>query len=184
MKNVHVAFEAWEEGSLEDDRRGQKLLGYQEIGYHMIFDIKMDRRFTRKARYVSGGHTTDPPSSITYSRLVSRDSIRIAFTLASLNDVDIRAADMGNAYLNAKCWEKIWTVAKTEFRIEKGKVMLVVCALYGLNSSGAAWRQMLGQTLRDIGYISSKADVTQLIPHTPSLILALCPEIVSELHLP
>ena len=29
MKNVRVAFEAWEEGSLEDARRGQTLVGYQ-----------------------------------------------------------------------------------------------------------------------------------------------------------
>ena len=35
--------------------------------------------------------------------------------------------------------------------------MLVVHALYGLNSFGAAWRQILSQTLRDIGYVSSKA---------------------------
>ena len=82
---------------------GQKLVGYQEICCHMIFDIKMDRRFTRKACYVSGGHTTYPPSSITYSSVVSRDSIRTTFTLAALNDVDIRAADIGYAYLDAKC---------------------------------------------------------------------------------
>ena len=42
MKNVCVDFEAWEEGSLEDARRAQKLLGYQEICCHVIFDIKMD----------------------------------------------------------------------------------------------------------------------------------------------
>ena len=36
--------------------------------------------------------------------------------------------------------------------------MLVVCALYGLKSSGAAWRKNLAQTLRDLGYVSSKAD--------------------------
>ena len=117
----------------------------------MIFDIKMNGRFTRKARYVANGHTTDPPYSITYSRVVSRDSIRIAFNLADLNGVEIRAADIGNAYLNAKCQENIWTVAWTEFGSEKGKVMLLVCALYGLKSSGAAWRQMLDQTLRYIG---------------------------------
>ena len=45
-ENVCVAFEAWEEGSLDDSRRGQKLVGYQEIHCHMIFDIKMDRQFT------------------------------------------------------------------------------------------------------------------------------------------
>ena len=77
----------------------------------MIFDINMDGQFLRKARYVAGGHTNDPPSSITYSSVVSRDSVRIAFTLASLNDVEIRAADIGNTYLNAKCREKIWEVA-------------------------------------------------------------------------
>jgi hypothetical protein len=33
--------------------------GYTEITCHMIFDIKMD--FTRKARFVAGGHLTDPP---------------------------------------------------------------------------------------------------------------------------
>ena len=143
MKNVRVDFEAWEERSLDDARRGQKLVVYQGIHCHMIFDINMDGRFTRKARYVSNGHTTDPPSSITYSRILSRDSARIEFTLADLKNVDIRAADIGNAYLNAMCQETIWTVAGTEFGSEKRRIMLVFRALYGLKSSGAAWRQML-----------------------------------------
>ena len=69
----------------------------------MIFDINMDGRFIRKALYVSGSHTTDPPSSITYSSFVSRDSFRIVFTLAALTGVEIRAADIDNVYLNAKC---------------------------------------------------------------------------------
>ena len=58
----------------------------------------MDRQFTRKAPYVVSSHTTDPPSSITYSSVVSRDSVRIVFTLASLNDVEIRTADIGYAH--------------------------------------------------------------------------------------
>ena len=132
MKNFRVAFEAWEEGSFEDARRGQNLFGYQEICCHIIFNMNMDEQFTRKARYVAGGHNTDPPSSITYSSIVSIYSIRITFTLAALNDVDIRAADIRNEYLNAKYQEKIWKVAGTEFFSEKGKVMLVVRALYGL----------------------------------------------------
>ena len=36
--------------------------------------------------------------------------------------------------------------------------MLVVSAIYGLKSSGVAWRQTLDQTLRDLGYVYSKAD--------------------------
>ena len=102
MKNVCVAFEALEERSLEEARRGQKLVGYQEIRCHMIFDIKRDVRFIYKARYFAVGHTTDPPSCITYSTVMSRDSTRIAFTLAAFNGVDIRTARIGNSYLNAK----------------------------------------------------------------------------------
>ena len=104
----------------------------------MIFDIKMYGRFTRKARYVAGGHATDPLSSIIYSSVVSRDSVRISFTLAALNDVEVIVAEIGNAYLNTKCREKIWTVAGADFGTEKGKVVLLVRALYGLKSSGAA----------------------------------------------
>jgi len=63
---------------------------------HMIFDVKMD--FTRKAHYVAGGHVTDPPASLTYSSVVSRDSVRIAFLLAALNGVNLLATDIGNAY--------------------------------------------------------------------------------------
>jgi hypothetical protein len=31
------------------------MIGFQEIGCHIVFDIKMD--FTRKARFCAGGHT-------------------------------------------------------------------------------------------------------------------------------
>ena len=42
----------------------------QEIGFHLIFYVKMD--FTWKARFVSGGHTTEAQSLITHSSVVSR----------------------------------------------------------------------------------------------------------------
>lgn len=132
--------------------------GIQEIKCHMIFYVKMDGNFTRKARLVAGGHVTETPASITYSSVVSRDSVRTAFMLAALNDLDVFAADVGNAYLNAPCREKIWTVAGLEFGSDTGKVMLVVRALYGLKSSGAACAAMLSQTLTELGYSSSRAD--------------------------
>ena len=157
MKNVRPAFTA-SDTPLSEARTGKKLVGYQEIGCHMIFDIKMDGKFTRKARFVAGGHTTDPPSSTTYSSVVSRDSVRIAFLLAALNDLDIWTADIGNAYLNAPCREKIWTLAGSEFGSEKGLVMIVTRALYGLKTSGASWRAMFSQSLRDLGFVPTKSD--------------------------
>ena len=88
---------------MEDARRGQKLVGYQEICCHMIFDINMDGQFTRKACYVAVGHTTDPPTSITYYSVVSIYIVRVVFTLASLNNIYIRASDIGYEYLNVNC---------------------------------------------------------------------------------
>jgi hypothetical protein len=95
---------------------------------------------------------------MTYSSVVSRDSIRLAFLIAALNDIEICAADVGNAYLNAPCKEKIWTVAGLEFGSEAGSTMFIVRALYGLKSSGASWASMLSDSLRGLGYTPSEAD--------------------------
>ena len=50
-----------------------ELRSFQEIGCHCIFDIKMD--FTHKCRFVAGSHTTEAPALLTYSSVVSRDSV-------------------------------------------------------------------------------------------------------------
>jgi len=41
----------------------------------------------------------DPPMTLTYSSVISRDSVLIAFLLAALNDINILSCDIGNAYL-------------------------------------------------------------------------------------
>jgi hypothetical protein len=56
MTKVKVAFSRWDGDTLEEARGCKLLVGYQEIRCHMVFDIKMDGNFTRKARLVAGGH--------------------------------------------------------------------------------------------------------------------------------
>jgi hypothetical protein len=114
--------------------------------------------FTCKARFVAGGHTTDTPASINYSSVVSRDSVRLAFLIAGLNDLDVLVGDVTNAYLNALCREKIWFEGGAETGEDRGKVLVVTRALYGLKSSGAAWRADLAATLRDLKFTSTQAD--------------------------
>eukprot|EP00957_Ditylum_brightwellii_P024639 1861864-Ditylum_brightwellii.AAC.1 len=82
---------------------------------------------------------TEPPSSLTYLSVVSRETVRIALTIAALYDLDIMAADIGNAYLNAPCREKVYFTTGTEFSAKKGQYVVVIWALYGLKTSGAAW---------------------------------------------
>lgn len=150
MNNVRIAFEFLEEGTNPPP-------GYKKIPIHWVFDIKMD--FTRKARLVAGGHLTQVPQHETYSTVVSRDSIRIALLMAALNDLEVVMSDVGNAYLNAKPGEKVYTVAGKEFGDElDGRIAVVVRALYGLKSSGAAWRAHFAESLRQLGFTSSLAD--------------------------
>ena len=59
MGNVRPAFQV-HEGTNAD-----LPIGYQQIKCHMIFDVKMGRKFRRKARLVGGGHMTEATSSIT-----------------------------------------------------------------------------------------------------------------------
>jgi hypothetical protein len=114
--------------------------------------------FIRKARFVARGHRTDIPGSITYSSVVSHDSVRLAFLIAGLNDLDVLAGDVTNVYLNASCREKIWFEGGVETGEDRGKVLIVTRALYGLKSSGSAWRADLAATLRDMNFTSSRAD--------------------------
>ena len=144
MSKVSVAWKEHEgTGTPQDAREGRvaDMIGFQEIKCHMIFDVKMD--FTRKARFVAGGHMTEAPGSITYSSVVNRDSVHLGFLIAGLNDLDILAGDITNAYLYAPCREKIWFEGQTECGAQKGKILIVIRALYGLKSSGASFSRIL-----------------------------------------
>jgi hypothetical protein len=149
VKNNAIAFEFLEP-------QATLPLGYKKITLHMVFDVKMD--FTRKAWLVAGGHLTDPPASITYSSVVSRDSVRIMLLIAALNDLQVLAADIGNAYLNAPNRERFYAIAGKEFGSRAGERVVIVRALYGLKSAGAAWRAHLASSLTTLGYKSCLAD--------------------------
>jgi hypothetical protein len=107
---------------------------------------------------VAGGHTTETPASLTYASVVSRDSIRIALTMAALNDLEVKVGDIQNAYLTAPCTEKIATVCGIEFGENQGQTAILVRALYGLKSSGAAFRNHLASCMKMLGYTSCLAD--------------------------
>ena len=65
---------------------------------------------------------------------------------------------MENAYLNAKCCEKIWFEGSLKCGEDIGKICIVIRALYGLKCVGASLHSELTQVLRDLRYMSTKAD--------------------------
>src|SRR5687767_9156074 len=80
--------------------------------------------------------------SANYSSIVSRDSMHNTFLAASHHQVDFIAYDISNTYLIAPCRENIWFEAGKEFGENKGKVILIKRALYGLKTLGASWQKM------------------------------------------
>ena len=150
MNNVKVAFHI-----LDDDRPIP--VGYQYMDCHLVFDIKFDG-FTFKSRMVAGGHMVDTPSFLTYASVVSRDTVRIALLIAALHDLDVKSADVQNAYLTAPTTEKVWTKCGPEFGPDAGKRALIVRALYGLKGSGASYRNHISKCMTHLGYEPCKAD--------------------------
>ena len=108
MVKVRSALEIWKTDE-------EKLTCYQKIRCYMIFDMKLGENFRRKDHYVVGGHTTETLASLTYSSVLARDLVRIAFLLAALNGLDIKVCDIQNACLTEDCREKIYTIAVPEF---------------------------------------------------------------------
>jgi hypothetical protein len=69
------------------------------------------------------------------------------------------SCDLQNAYLNALCHEMIWFEVGLECGKDKGKLLIVIRALYCLKSAGAFWRSLLAELLVNIGLQSRKADL-------------------------
>ena len=84
--------------------------------------------------------------------------VRLCFLIAALNDLDLLAADIGNAYLNVDTREKVHTTCGPEFGQQQGCIAIIRKALYGLKSSGAAWRAHLASTLHGMEFKASLAD--------------------------
>jgi hypothetical protein len=144
MHNVGIALQVQEEG------KGAPV-GWSKVTGHIVFDVKMD--FMRKARWVLDGHKTPNPIGSTYAGVVSHESVYISLTYAALNDLDVMAADIRNAYLQAPSSQKDYIVCGPEFGLEnKGKTALVTRALYGGKSAGKDFRNHLWSCMQHLNF--------------------------------
>ena len=91
---------------------------------------------------MDNGSKTEAPVALTYSIVVSRDSVQIEILISELNELGVMAHEIGNSYLNEPCKEKIWFKAGSECTEHQGKFIILVRALYGIKMSGASWWSM------------------------------------------
>ena len=107
---------------------------------------------------VAGGHMTTDPAAVTYAIVFSRETVCIALILTALNDLGVKCVDGLNAYITAPVKQKIWTYLGPEHGDDEGKKAIIVRALYGLKSSGAAFRAHLFEFMATLGYKKFLAD--------------------------
>ena len=50
----------------------------------------------------------------------------MALTIAALNDLEVKAGDVLNAYITAPITKKVWTTLGPEFGVDEGKVAVIV----------------------------------------------------------
>ena len=150
MSEVQKAFDIIPDGTTVPVR-------YQKIPCHMVFDVKMED-FKREAQLIAGDHKTKAPATITYASVVSRETVRIALMLVALNDLKVKVGDVLDAYITAPVKEKVWTVLGPEIGQDAGRSAIIVHAMYGLKSAGAAYCAHLASFMCQMGYMSCKAD--------------------------
>ena len=93
METVKIALQIISEGKKPPH-------GFQYVDCHKVFDIETVD-FRRKACLVAQGHMTHTPDTITYSSLVTRETVCIAITMVVLYDLEFKAVDVLNNYVMA-----------------------------------------------------------------------------------
>ena len=110
-------------------------------------------------RWVLDGHKTPDPIGSTFAGVVSRESVQIAFTYAALNDLQVFAANIRNAYLQVPSSQKGYVACGPEFGIENiGKVALIHRALYGGKIVGRDFRNHLRSCMHHLSFRSCPAN--------------------------
>ena len=116
----------------------------------MVYAIKHDGR--HKARLVANGNFMGPITKANYSGVVLLQSIRLIAFISKLNELELWAADISNAYLMFYMDEKVCIIAGPEFSSLEGHLLIIVRALYGLKFSGVCWHVRMSQVLIDMGF--------------------------------
>ena len=95
----------------------------------------------------------EAPATFTYASIVSRYTVRIALMIAALNDLEIKFADILNAYVQAPDIEEVLSNLGPEFGEDAEKNAVSVRVSYGLKSAEVAFRSLLAKCVESMGYV-------------------------------
>ena len=129
---------------------------YQFVKLTMIYEVKQDG--CRKARLVAGSHLVDPCGISTHSTIVKGVSVHLLDVIAHQDNLKVLCGDVGNAFVTAQCLEKVYSRAGLEFGDRHDSIMVLMKALYGLQSSSRAFCGHFADFLHSMGFHSARYD--------------------------
>lgn len=103
-----------------------------------------------KARICVRGDQQPKSDRETYAATLAGRSFRVLMALAARWDLEVRQLDAVNAFTNSELDELVYVELPEGFK-EKGKVGLLIRALYGLRISPLLWQRLLSQVLESLG---------------------------------
>jgi hypothetical protein len=129
---------------------------YQYAPLSLVFEVKQDLR--RKMRLVIMGNKVDSRGLSTRATVVKGISVRLLSIIAHRDGLTELCGDIGNAFIQAKTNEKIFTRCGPAFGDKEGCVALIVRALYGLTTSAERFRTLFADFLRSLGFVPTRYD--------------------------
>ena len=91
MENMKIAFQTIPKGEKP----------FQYVIFHMVFDIKMEDFHRQWQEAISPIHQT-----ITYSSMVTRETVCIFLTMAALHNLEVKEEDMDS--IRSRVWGRCW----------------------------------------------------------------------------
>jgi len=138
--------------------------GYQKVYVHLTHANKFDMR--RKARLVLSGQLTPPSNDKACSGILSLEGVRTVLFLAELNELQLCAADIAQAYLEANAREKLVIVGGPEFKDLSVHTLILIKALYGARTPGNRFAEKLADDLLHLGFFQCQ--------HNPAIWMQDC----------
>ena len=118
-----------------------------------------------KIRWVAGGYSQKPNKDFfeVFSPTVRPESVRILLSLAAINDLEMRQFDVKTAFLHAKLDTPIYMktpvgLPQAHDKENKGKVIRLNRALYGLRQSSRIWWQHFSKKMKRLGFRRTDGD--------------------------
>ena len=118
-----------------------------------------------KSRLTAGGHReiagVDYQLDKVYAPVMGLTPLRLLMAIGISKKYVMKLGDIKNAYLHAPLNEPVFIRYPEGYEeYEKGHVMKLKKALYGLHESGRTWFDFCSSILLEIGFTQSKADPT------------------------